>query len=147
MILRYAGFAVPTDPNLPHAGDHAHLGCGVTAEPQTDPTLDVDDLPDVDFVSLSHYHGDHLDHRVESLDRGETYSFDAPAGRDEGRGGYRSTRPRPSMRSRTCLTACLSRRRTRPSSSYSTSWASSQRRASATPSSRRTSTSLACLTG
>ncbi|MFC4551512.1 MBL fold metallo-hydrolase, partial [Halorussus sp. GCM10023401] len=70
VILRYAGFTVLTDPNFLHAGDHAHLGYGITTERLTDPAIDVEDLPPVDFVVLSHYHGDHFDHVVEEkLDR------------------------------------------------------------------------------
>ncbi|WP_394295681.1 MBL fold metallo-hydrolase [Candidatus Halobonum tyrrellensis] len=69
VVVRYAGFTILTDPNFLHAGDHAHLGYGLSAERRTDPALDLDELPDVDFVLLSHYHGDHFDHRVqEELD-------------------------------------------------------------------------------
>ena len=71
VVLRYAGFTVLTDPNFLHAGDHVHLGYGITAERLTDPAMDIDEIPaDVDFVLLSHYHGDHFDHLVErELDR------------------------------------------------------------------------------
>lgn len=66
VILRYAGFTILTDPNFLHAGDHAHLGYGITAERRTDPAMDIEDIPpEVDFVLLSHYHGDHFDHLVE----------------------------------------------------------------------------------
>ncbi|HEY8460810.1 MAG TPA: MBL fold metallo-hydrolase [Blastocatellia bacterium] len=65
VILRYAGFTILTDPNFLHQGDHAHLGYGLTSERLTEPALDIDELPPVDFVLLSHYHGDHFDHVVE----------------------------------------------------------------------------------
>lgn len=66
VILRYAGFTILTDPNFLHAGDHAHLGYGITAERRTDPAMDIEGIPpEVDFVLLSHYHGDHFDHLVE----------------------------------------------------------------------------------
>jgi L-ascorbate metabolism protein UlaG (beta-lactamase superfamily) len=56
VILRYAGFTVLTDPNFLHAGDHVHLGYGITAERRTDPAMDIEDIPpEVDFVLLSHY--------------------------------------------------------------------------------------------
>lgn len=56
VILRYAGFTVLTDPNFLHAGDHAHLGYGITAERRTDPAMDIEDIPpEGDFVLLSHY--------------------------------------------------------------------------------------------
>ena len=70
VILRYGGFTILTDPNFLHAGDHVHLGYGITSERQTDPAIDIDELPPIDFVLLSHYHGDHFDHVVqERLDR------------------------------------------------------------------------------
>ena len=31
VIIRYAGFTILTDPNFLHAGDHVHLGYGLTA--------------------------------------------------------------------------------------------------------------------
>ncbi|WP_226011915.1 MBL fold metallo-hydrolase [Halomicrobium salinisoli] len=71
VILRYAGFTILTDPNFLHRGDHVHLGYGLTSERRTDPAIDVDELPpDLDFVLLSHYHGDHFDRVAEArLDR------------------------------------------------------------------------------
>jgi L-ascorbate metabolism protein UlaG (beta-lactamase superfamily) len=65
VILRYAGFTILTDPNFLHAGDHVHLGYGLTAERLTNPALELEDLPPLDFCVLSHYHGDHFDHIVE----------------------------------------------------------------------------------
>src|SRR5215211_1775065 len=61
VILRYAGFTILTDPNFLHAGDHVHLGYGLTAERLTNPPLELEQLPPLDFVVLSHYHGDHSD--------------------------------------------------------------------------------------
>ena len=69
VILRYAGFTVLTDPNFLHAGDHVHLGYGITSTRRTDPAIDIEDLPPIDLVLLSHYHGDHFDRVVqEKLD-------------------------------------------------------------------------------
>jgi Cft2 family RNA processing exonuclease len=39
-----------------HAGDHVHLGPGVTGTRVTNPAVDLNDLPHVDAVLLSHYH-------------------------------------------------------------------------------------------
>jgi L-ascorbate metabolism protein UlaG (beta-lactamase superfamily) len=66
VILRYAGFTILTDPNFLHAGDHVHLGYGLTAERLTNPALDIEDLPPLDFCVLSHYHGDHFDQIAEA---------------------------------------------------------------------------------
>src|SRR3954470_13653389 len=65
VVLRYAGFTILTDPNFLHAGDHVHLGYGLPSERLTNPALDIDQLPPVDFCVLSHYHGDHFDRIAE----------------------------------------------------------------------------------
>ena len=65
VILRYAGFTILTDPNFLHAGDHVHLGYGLTAERLTNPALEIEELPPLDFCVLSHYHGDHFDRIAE----------------------------------------------------------------------------------
>jgi L-ascorbate metabolism protein UlaG (beta-lactamase superfamily) len=65
VIIRYAGFTILTDPNFLHAGDHVHLGYGLTSERLTEPAIDIDELPPVDLCVLSHYHGDHFDQIVE----------------------------------------------------------------------------------
>jgi L-ascorbate metabolism protein UlaG (beta-lactamase superfamily) len=65
VILRYAGFTILTDPNFLHAGDHVHLGYGLTSRRLTNPAIELEDLPPLDFCVLSHYHGDHFDHIVE----------------------------------------------------------------------------------
>src|SRR3954449_1829379 len=65
VILRCGGFTILTDPNFLHAGDHVHLGYGLTSERLTEPAIDIDELPPIDFVVLSHYHGDHFDRIAE----------------------------------------------------------------------------------
>ncbi|HEX8144005.1 MAG TPA: MBL fold metallo-hydrolase [Pyrinomonadaceae bacterium] len=65
VILRYAGFTILTDPNFLHAGDHVHLGYGLTAERLTNPAVEIEELPPLDFCVLSHYHGDHFDRIAE----------------------------------------------------------------------------------
>jgi L-ascorbate metabolism protein UlaG (beta-lactamase superfamily) len=65
VILRYGGFTILTDPNFLHAGDHVHLGYGLTSERLTEPAIDIDQLPPVDFCVLSHMHGDHFDRIAE----------------------------------------------------------------------------------
>jgi L-ascorbate metabolism protein UlaG (beta-lactamase superfamily) len=65
VILRYAGFTILTDPNFLHAGDHVHLGYGLRSERRTNPTIEIEDLPPLDLVLLSHLHGDHFDRVAE----------------------------------------------------------------------------------
>ncbi len=65
VILSYAGFTILTNPNFLHRGDHVHLGHGMTAARRTDPALELEALPPIDFVLLSHMHEDHFDREVE----------------------------------------------------------------------------------
>jgi len=64
-ILEWEGLRLMTDPNFLHAGDHVHLGPGVTGTRQTNPAVDLHKLPNIDVVLLSHYHADHFDQEVE----------------------------------------------------------------------------------
>ena len=70
VLLEWGGFAVLTDPNFLHAGEKAYLGMGLRVKRLTDPAIELEDLPALDFVVLSHHHGDHFDHVVaERLDK------------------------------------------------------------------------------
>jgi L-ascorbate metabolism protein UlaG (beta-lactamase superfamily) len=60
-ILRLGSFAVLTDPNFLRRGQRAYLGKGLWSRRLTDPSMRVEDVPDVDAVVLSHLHGDHFD--------------------------------------------------------------------------------------
>lgn len=66
VIISYGGFKILTDPNFLHAGDHVHLGYGLTSKRLTNPAIEVQDLPDIDFMLLSHLHGDHFDRVAET---------------------------------------------------------------------------------
>ena len=61
VLLRYAGFTILTDPNFLHQGEHVHLGYGLRATRRTNPALEIEQLPPLDFVVLSHLHEDHFD--------------------------------------------------------------------------------------
>jgi L-ascorbate metabolism protein UlaG (beta-lactamase superfamily) len=65
VLIRYAGFTILTDPNFLHRGDHVHLGYGLISRRQTNPAVEMEDLPPLDFVLLSHLHGDHFDRVAE----------------------------------------------------------------------------------
>ncbi len=70
VIIRFAGFTILTDPNFLHAGDHVHLGYGLTSRRLTQPAMEIGDLPPIDFCLLSHLHEDHFDRLVaERLDK------------------------------------------------------------------------------
>jgi L-ascorbate metabolism protein UlaG (beta-lactamase superfamily) len=66
VVLRLNGITILTDPNFLRAGDHAHIGYGMTSRRLKDPAIAFEGLPHIDAVLLSHYHGDHFDHGVEA---------------------------------------------------------------------------------
>ncbi|CAA9210392.1 MAG: hypothetical protein AVDCRST_MAG77-2022 [uncultured Chloroflexi bacterium] len=69
-LLRYAGFTVLTDPSFLRRGEHASIGYGLHTEREREPAMTIRELPPVDLVNLSHYHGDHFDQVAErELDR------------------------------------------------------------------------------
>jgi L-ascorbate metabolism protein UlaG (beta-lactamase superfamily) len=65
VILHYAGFTILTDPNFLHQGEHVHLGYGLRSARRTNPAIELEELPPIDFVLLSHMHEDHFDRVVE----------------------------------------------------------------------------------
>ncbi|KAL7752782.1 hypothetical protein RI367_001784 [Sorochytrium milnesiophthora] len=67
VVVHIGGFCVLTDPTFLHAGDHVHLGYGVVATKVEDIPVTMREVPPIDFVVLSHYHGDHWDPEVERL--------------------------------------------------------------------------------
>ncbi len=70
MLVRLGGFTFLTDPTFVHRHEKVSIGYGLTATRLTDPALDIADLPPLDFVLLSHLHGDHFDQVAqEQLDR------------------------------------------------------------------------------
>lgn len=70
VLIRYGGFTILTDPNFLHRGERVHLGYGLRSTRRTDPALELEDLPPLDLVLLSHLHEDHFDRRVaRDLDR------------------------------------------------------------------------------
>jgi L-ascorbate metabolism protein UlaG (beta-lactamase superfamily) len=70
VLLRCGGFTILTDPNFIHRHEQVDIGYGMKATRQTDPALELHDLPPIDLVVLSHFHGDHFDQVAErELDR------------------------------------------------------------------------------
>ena len=66
VLLRYAGFTILTDPNFLHKGDHVHLGYGLRSQRTTNPAMEIEQLPPLDFIVLSHLHEDHFDRVAEA---------------------------------------------------------------------------------
>jgi L-ascorbate metabolism protein UlaG (beta-lactamase superfamily) len=60
-LIRFGGLTVLTDPAFLHKGAHVDLGHGIWARREVEPACQIADLPPIDLVVLSHYHGDHFD--------------------------------------------------------------------------------------
>jgi L-ascorbate metabolism protein UlaG (beta-lactamase superfamily) len=65
VLIRFGGITVLTDPNFLHQGQHAYLGYGLVSRRLRAPALQVEELPPLDAVVLSHMHGDHWDRVAE----------------------------------------------------------------------------------
>jgi L-ascorbate metabolism protein UlaG (beta-lactamase superfamily) len=64
-LIRCGGFTILTDPNFIHMHEQVDLGNGLSATRLTNPALDIHELPPIDLVVLSHFHGDHFDQVAE----------------------------------------------------------------------------------
>lgn len=70
MLLRCGGLTVLTDPTFVHRHESVDLGYGLSTTRLLDPAMEVEDLPPIDLVLLSHLHGDHFDQVAQQrLDR------------------------------------------------------------------------------
>jgi L-ascorbate metabolism protein UlaG (beta-lactamase superfamily) len=99
-LIQYADFTILTDPNFLHHGDEFGLGFGLTATRQTDPAMELEDLPPVDLVVLSHLHPDHFDRIVEQrLDRRTPIFAPPAAARALRRKGFKAAVGLPTWRS------------------------------------------------
>ncbi len=61
MLLQVDGFTILTDPTFVHRHESVPIGYGMHTTRLTDPAREIADLPDLDLVLLSHFHGDHVD--------------------------------------------------------------------------------------
>jgi L-ascorbate metabolism protein UlaG (beta-lactamase superfamily) len=60
-LISFGGLTILTDPAFLHKGEHVHLGHGIWARREVEPACQIADLPPIDLIVLSHYHGDHFD--------------------------------------------------------------------------------------
>jgi L-ascorbate metabolism protein UlaG (beta-lactamase superfamily) len=66
VLLRWAGMTILTDPTFIHKHEQTWLGYGLHTTRLTDPAIEIADLPPLDLVLLSHFHGDHFDQVAEA---------------------------------------------------------------------------------
>lgn len=60
-LITCGGFTILTDPAFLHKGEYAPIGYGMHTRREVEPACAIGDLPALDLVILSHYHGDHFD--------------------------------------------------------------------------------------
>jgi len=70
VLIRFAGFTILTDPTFIHMHEKVNLGYGLKSTRLTNPAIDIKDLPFLDLIILSHFHGDHFDQvAIRELDK------------------------------------------------------------------------------
>src|ERR1051325_1094121 len=65
VLIRYGGFRILTDPAFIHLHEQVSIGYGMHSTRLTNPAIDIQDLPPLDLIVLSHFHGDHFDQVAE----------------------------------------------------------------------------------
>jgi L-ascorbate metabolism protein UlaG (beta-lactamase superfamily) len=101
-LIQVAGFTILTDPNFLHRGQRAYVGMGMTTRRLTESALSVGELPPLDFVLLSHHHGDHFDRvAARDLDHDLSIVTEPHAARKLRRQGFRSPVALSTWQSRT----------------------------------------------
>jgi L-ascorbate metabolism protein UlaG (beta-lactamase superfamily) len=94
VLIRFGGITFLTDPTFVHMHEKVSIGYGMHATRLTDPAMDIADLPPLDFILLSHFHGDHFDQVAErDLDKSLPIITTAHAVRELEPRGFRSTHP------------------------------------------------------
>lgn len=91
ILIRHAGFSILTDPNFLHNGETIHMGYGMfSATRRTDPAMEIEELPPLDLVVLSHMHESHFDRiAAERLDKRVPIATTGDASRSLERKGFR----------------------------------------------------------
>ncbi len=70
VLIKYAGFTILTDPTFIHMHEKVSLGYGLDTTRLTNPAMEINQLPQLDLVLLSHFHGDHFDQvTIRELDK------------------------------------------------------------------------------
>jgi L-ascorbate metabolism protein UlaG (beta-lactamase superfamily) len=70
VLISFAGFTILTDPTFIHMHEKVHLGYGLYTTRLTNPAININELPQLDFILLSHFHGDHFDQvSINELDK------------------------------------------------------------------------------
>ena len=93
VLIRYAGLTILTDPTFIHKHEQVSIGYGMHSTRLTNPAMEIHDLPPLDLIVLSHFHGDHFDQVAErELDKSLPIVTTPEAAKELGQRGFRNTR-------------------------------------------------------
>ena len=94
VLIRYAGYTILTDPTFIHMHEQVSIGYGLHATRLTNPAVDINQLPQLDLVVLSHFHGDHFDQVAErELDKALPIVTTNEASKALGERGFANAHP------------------------------------------------------
>jgi L-ascorbate metabolism protein UlaG (beta-lactamase superfamily) len=94
VLIRYAGFTILTDPTFIHIHEQVSIGYGLHATRLTNPAMEIEELPPLDLVLLSHFHGDHFDQVAEQkLDKALPIVTTNEAAKELRERGFGNTHP------------------------------------------------------
>lgn len=94
VLIRFAGFTILTDPTFIHKHEQTWLGYGLHTTRLVDPAIDIQALPPLDLIVLSHWHGDHFDQVAErDLDKSLPIVTTPPAAKELAERGFTHTHP------------------------------------------------------
>jgi len=94
VLIRYAGFTILTDPTFIHMHEQVSIGYGMHSTRLTNPAIEIADLPPLDLIVLSHFHGDHFDQVAErELEKSLPIVTTPEAARELGKRGFGHTYP------------------------------------------------------
>ena len=102
VLIRYAGFTILTDPTFIHRHEQVPLGYGLHTTRLTNPAIEIRELPPLDLIVLSHFHGDHFDQVAErELEKSVPIVTTPEAVHELGQRGFGHTYPLDSWASMT----------------------------------------------
>jgi L-ascorbate metabolism protein UlaG (beta-lactamase superfamily) len=93
VLFKLGPFTLLTDPNFLHRGETVGIGYGLLRSRRlSEPAMQIDQLPPLDMVVLSHHHEDHFDRvATEQLDHGLPILTTPDAARALQTVGFRNT--------------------------------------------------------
>lgn len=94
VVIRYGGLTILTDPTFIHRHEQVSIGYGMHSTRLVDPAMGIADLPPLDVIVLSHFHGDHFDQVAErDLDKSIPIITNGEAAKELLQRGFRYPKP------------------------------------------------------